>query len=296
MIRRMARMFLGSALLLIGGAASLAQDTPKFKVGDIVEAHSFFFTPPWHKAKVVNVGRDCESYLPYKPYHVVFIEPEEDHGLACVGNDEIRAIEAEKPSADADKTVNQNNPRPVGNGTFRVGDRVDVFAKRRGTIIEAANGRYKIHYDGCEKHWDDWRDRAELRPEATISADAPEIKFLVGKWVMFTPSYPTTVVRGNNVYREYGMGAKAPPLQINADGTYVWYFDFGKPPVKGKWRTDARVEGEKYTAAAEVGIVIKDPSGGEWKVFRRQSTMDKEDHITAQTMCSGQTVIGTRIR
>lgn len=243
---------------------------------------------------MVDVGKDCASYSSYKPYHVVFIEPEEDHDLACVGGDEIRALEAPSSPADNTKPANQNNPQPVGNGRFRVGHRVDVIGKRRGTIIEAANGRYKIHYDGCEAHWDDWRDRADVRPEATISANAPEIKFLVGKWVMFTPSYPNTVVRGDNVYREYGMGAKAPPLQINSNGTYVWYFDYGKPPVKGKWRTDARVEGEKYTTAAEVGIVIKDPNGGEWKVFRRESTRDKEDHITAQTMCSGQTVIGTR--
>lgn len=265
----------GSVLVFVSASASVAQQTPKFTAGDVVEAHSFFFSPPWHKARVVNVGRDCESYLPSKPYHVVFIEPEEDHGLTCVGTDEIRAI---------------------GNGTFRVGDRVDVLAKRRGTIIEAAAGRYKVHYDGCEKHWDDWRDRADLRPEATIAAGAPEIRFLIGRWVMFTPSYPTTVVRGSNVYREYGMGAKAPPLQINGDRTYVWYFDFGAPPVTGKWRTDAKVDGERYTTAAEVGIVIKDPRGGEWKVFRSTSTRDNDDHITAQTMCSGQTVAGTRIR
>src|SRR5437016_3954637 len=97
MLRNLTKTWLASVLLIIGGSFSWAQDTPKFKVGDIVEAHSFFFTPPWHKAKVVGVGKDCESYLPYKPYHVVFIEPDENHGLTCVGNDDIRALEAERP-------------------------------------------------------------------------------------------------------------------------------------------------------------------------------------------------------
>src|SRR5262245_49951402 len=145
MAQNLANTFLASVLLFVSASSSLAQKTPTFKVGDIVEAHSFFFNPPWHKAKVVNVGKDCESYRGYKPYHVVFIEPEEHHGLTCVGDDEIRAIEAANLPANDNRAANQNNPPPVRNGTFKVGDRVDVIGKRRGTIIEAASGRYKIH-------------------------------------------------------------------------------------------------------------------------------------------------------
>ncbi len=306
----------GTGLLLCLGVSFSCAQNGQWKVGDVVEAHSFFFTPPWHKAKIVNMGRDCESYGGRQPYHVVFIDPEENHGLTCVGDDELRPLANQTrntprtttetprtttgtpPSRGSDDSlmgsIFKNKDAKRGGGTFYLGDRVDVYGKRRGTIIEVTGGRYKVHYDGCESHWDDWRDASDLRPEATISANAPEISFLIGKWVMFTPSYPTTVVRGNTVYREYGMGAKAPPLQINANGTYVWYFDYGKPPVKGTWRTDAKVEGERYTTAAQDGIVIKDPTGGDWKVFRRDSTRDSGDHITAQTMCSGTTVIGTR--
>lgn len=292
-------LFAGT-LLFVGALASYAQDAPKFKAGEIVEVHSFFFSPPWHKAKVLNVGTDC----PYAntPYRVKFIgEDAGDHGNPCVGGDDIRALAVEQPPAGDNKQADQNNPPPA-TGAFKVGDRVDVFPRyspdkaQRGTLIEVAGGQYKVHYDGCGAHFDSLRDRDELRPAATISADAPDIRFLSGRWAMFTPSYPNTIVRGDNVYREYGTGAKAPPLQINADGTYVWYDEFGKPPVKGRWTTDAQIEGAKYNTAFTNGVVIKDSQGGLWKVYQRKIEGANEDHITAQTMCSGLTVLGTRIR
>lgn len=291
-----------SILLFIGTSYAFAQ-TAQWKAGDVVEVHSYFFSPPWHKAQILNVNKDCA--YPTQPYRVKFIgEDAGDHGNPCVGPEDIRALAGERPLANDNQTVNKNPTQQTNNGgAFNVGDRVDVipiYSKdkgRRGTIIEvAANGQYKVHKDGCGDHWDSFEDRGALFPAATIDADDAEIKFLIGKWAMFTPSYPNTIVSGNNVYREYGMGAKAPPLQINADGTYVWYFDYGKPPVKGKWATHAKIEGTKYGTEVWNGVIIKDPNGGEWKVYRRKIEGDNQDRITAQTMCSGMTVIGTRAR
>lgn len=271
---------------------------PKFKVGEIVEVHSYFFNPPWHKAKILSFNKECASQ-----YRVQFVgEDAGDHGKPCVGGNDVRALEAEQPPADAgNKPAAGNNPQPAG-GSFKVGDRVDVYASwgkdkaQRGTIIEAADGRYKVHYDGCGTHFDALIDRADLHPSATISTDAGEIKFLFGKWIMFTPSYPNTMISGNTIYREYGLGAKAPPLQINADGTYVWYDEFGKPPARGSWTTDAKIEGAKYNTAFVDGVIIKDSKGGLWKVYRGKLAGDNQDRVTAHTMCSGQTVIGTRAR
>jgi len=289
-----------SGLLFIVAAAALAQET-KFNVGEIVEVHSYFFNPPWHKAKVLNIGTDCQ--YPSAPYRVQFIgEDAGDHGNPCVGGADIRALAAEQPPRETNLPADQNNPQPAAAGAFQLGDRVDVYAANnvdkagRGTIIEVAGGRYKVHYDGCGANFDALVDRSELHPAATISTDAPDIKFLIGAWKMFTPSYPNTVVHGNTVYREYGMGASAPPLRINADGTYVWYDEFNKPPVRGRWTPDAKIEGAKYWTNFANGVVIKDSKGGLWKVYRWKSPRDNEDHVTAQTMCSGQTVDGTRIR
>jgi hypothetical protein len=192
-----------------------------------------------------------------------------------------------------------STPRP---GSLQIGDRVDVYlsgnqeGKNRGTITEINGSLYKVHYDGCSEKADVLENFTLVRPAAVISADAAEIKFLTGVWGMFTPSYPTTVVRGDTVSREYGTGAKAPPLQINGDGTYIWYFDYGRPPVKGRWAPHAKIEGARYGTETANGIIIKDSRGGDWKVYQRKFTADNEDHITAHTMCSGQTVIGTRIR
>jgi hypothetical protein len=144
--------------------------------------------------------------------------------------------------------------------------------------------------------FDEWVDRLAVLEPATISKEAAEIKFLTGKWSMFTPSYANTVIKGENVYRQYGPGAKSPPLEINADGSYVWHFDFSNPPVKGRWITDAKVPGADMGTQSENGILIKDATGQEWKVYRRVVKGDSEDHITVHRMGSGMTDIGTRAK
>jgi hypothetical protein len=214
-----------------------------------------------------------------------------------------QAPQQRAPQQSAQRPAQTTPNRPAGNaGGLNVGDRVDVYltgnqeGKNRGTIVEANGNQYKVHYDGCAARDDVWENATLVHPAATIAANSPDITFLTGKWAMFTPSYPTTVIRGNDVYREYGMGGKAPPLQINGDGTYVWYYNYGKPPVTGRWTSHPKIEGARFGTETENGVIIKDPSGGLWKVYRRKSTSDNDDHITARTMCSAQTVIGTRIR
>lgn len=289
-------------LLFIGASVSFAQNGAKYKVGEVVEAHSYFFNPPWHKAQIVTIGGGCASSD--APYRVHFVgDGAGDHGDPCIGEDEIRALAGEKLPADDAQTVGGNTAQPVNRGGgFNIGDRVDVIYSynkdkgKRGTIVEAAGGRYKVRYDGCEAYRDAFVEPEALHPAATISADALDIKFLIGKWATFTPSYPNTVANSGTIYREYGPGAKAPPLVINADGTYVWYFDYGKPPVRDQWTSHAKIEGTKYGTEMLNGVIIKDPKGAEWKVYRWKPEGEKEDHITAQTMCSGMTVTGTRIQ
>ncbi|PYS74952.1 MAG: hypothetical protein DMF69_00195 [Acidobacteria bacterium] len=119
----MTRIFSASVLLFICAAASLAQDGTKFNVGDTVEAKSYMFNPPWHKAKVISVGQPCYEL---KPYRVQFIGPDAgDHGNPCVGADEIRALETQPAPVAADNTNNavETKTRPNGGGTYNIGDR-----------------------------------------------------------------------------------------------------------------------------------------------------------------------------
>ena len=183
------------------------------------------------------------------------------------------------------------------NVNFSVGSRVDAYyasggPKARATVIEVkGNGRFKVKYDGCADHWDEEVDWSQLKPESVVSANDADINATFGKWAMFVYSYPNTVIHGNGVYREYGTGAKAPPLQINANGTYVWYDEFNKPPVKGSWVTHAKITGVTMGTEANNGIIIKDSHGIFWKIRK-----DRADHIEARQMCSGITEGGSRIK
>jgi hypothetical protein len=76
-----------------------------------------------------------------------------------------------------------------------------------------------------------------VRPAASISANAAEIKFFIGRWAMLA-------------------------LAISDTHGYVW--------------------------GSAKGI--------EWKMYRRKSTSDNNDHITIRTMCSGETQTGTRVQ
>ena len=191
-------------------------------------------------------------------------------------------------------------PSQIAPANLKVGARVDVFlsdnieAKNRGTIVSINGNMVKVHYDGCKVYLDEIIDVSRVRPAAALSPKSPEVAFFRGSWLMFTPGYPTTLVKGDSLYREYGVGAKAPPLVIKADGTYVWYFSFGKAPVKGRWTPHAKIVGARFGTETVDGVIIKDPSGNEWKVSKTVSTRDTADHLTARLMCSGETVMGTR--
>jgi hypothetical protein len=268
---------------------SWAQTNLRFKAGDAVEAHSWAWggSTGWGKATVKEVDSSGQHIGPY------MVEFEGNHATQWLSEQEVRSR--------AGQTGGGTSVAGTGS-TFHQGSRVDVYlsdgkeGKNRGTVIAVGDGKYKVHYDGCKAHWDEWVDRSQVRGAASVSTSAPEIKYLVGSWRMFTPSYPTTVVHGNTVYREYGTGAKAPPLRINANGTYVWYFSYGKPPVKGKWSTHAKIAGARTGTETVNGILIHDPTGALWKVYKEKSLVDKQDRVTIRLMCSGETMTGTRIR
>jgi hypothetical protein len=113
----------------------------------------------------------------------------------------------------------------------------------------------------------------------------------VGKWSMFIAGAPTTVRKGNDLYREYSTGAKAPPLEVRADGTYSWIENFNQAPVKGRWTPSARIADAGIGAEKYNGIVLNDRAGNPWKLYRRNA-----DQMEMRLVCSGQTQMGTRIR
>ena len=269
------------ALLAATVPFALAAGGPKWKVGDHVEAYDLY-TNTWEKGTVQDVLDNRSSGAGFS-YHVKL-----DHkpsgsqiDILLVREDQIRAIGGAKRK-------------------FAVGALVDVYdssgkGKDRGTVIAVgADGRYRVHYPGCSAKFDEWVDSQSLKPAAKISASSAPIRFLVGKWLLFTPSYPVTIIRNDEILREYGTGALAPPLLIKGNGTYVWYYAYKKPPVKGKWRTDAKVPGARVGTGTEDGILIDDPSRRPWKVYRWRSP-DGKQRIITRLMCFGVTNTGTRL-
>lgn len=286
MLQKFAKIFLASVLLLVSASISFAQSQAQWKVGDKVEILNL--SKEWVPGTVIGTV-DSDGKLMYR------VQLDDPNAPSVYFNhtpaSDIRARgnqNAENPTQKPD----DGNPQMTRNGgAFTVGDRVDTFydekrGHNRGTVIEVGNRKYKVHYNGCTKTFDEWVDASLVRPAATISADAPEIKFLSGRW-------RTTVAAVGGNYMVWG---KTPGIQINADGSYLWYQSDGKPPVKGRWTTDAKVPGLVEGTPKFDGIIVKDAEGNEWKAFKWTVKDDTQDGIEIDRMCLGLSEVGTRVR
>lgn len=273
------------AAVLVGSAvtAAGAQAPAKFQAGQRVETKTY--------------GTDGK----YQPGTITQVDDERASG----GNLKyLIHLDAPSPQSGAqDVSAFENEVRLLLAFTpFKAGSVVDVYSspgvgQDRGIVRSLLpDGRYKIHFPGCSSKFDELVDHALVLPQRRLSRSSSQVRFLVGKWIMFTPSYPNTVVHDGGVYRQYGTGARTPPLTIKSDGRFVWYFDFGRKPVRGRWTTDARIPGADAGVATVDGVVIKDPQGRPWKVYKRAAHGDHKSHITAQRLCSGITDIGTKAR
>lgn len=266
-------------VILICVCASMSFAQTDYKVGDTIYVNAF------------NAGCVKATVKQTDPKYYVHIE----EGSY---KDKETFYNASRIADCPQKTVETQNQlpekkQPANNqGNMKVGDRVDVYlsgnqeGKNRGTIIDLGDNQVKVRYDGCSEKQDVWENFVLVHPETIISAEDPEIKFFKGKWSMTTVGMSSEAIAWG----------KSAGIQINSDGTYLWYQDGGKPPVKGKWQAHAKIDGTRFGTEKQNGILISDAKGYTWKIYRRRSTIDNDDHITAQLMCSGETKMGTRVR
>lgn len=284
MLQKFARIFLVCALLFVIALVSFAQDQAQWKVGDKVEIRNL--SKEWVPGTIIGTVDENGKLL----YRVQL----DDANAPNVYFNHTHPADI-RPRGGGQPVVNQpvaDNPQmPNVGGAFKVGDRVDTFydenrGHNRGTVIEVGNRKYKVHYTGCTKTFDEWVDASLVQAAATISADAPEIKFLFGRW-------RTTVVAVGGNYVVWG---KTPGIQINADGTYIWYQTSGNPPVKGKWTTDAKVPKLDAGTPKFDGVIVKDAEGNEWKAFKWVVKGNTQDGIEIDRMCLGLSEVGTRVR
>ncbi len=268
-------------MLVIFNFAVVAQ--AQWKVGDKVEIPNL--SKDWKPGTIIGVLKEGGTLY----YRVQLDDPNApnvyfNHTLPS----DVRSRDGQNPKKPTEDLTTTGRPKTTV-GTFAVGDQVDTFydlnrGHNRGTIIETGNRRYKVHYTGCAKIWDEWVDSSLVQAPATISPNAPEIKYLFGKWRL------TEVAVGGN----FVAWGKAPGLQINADGTYIWFQGAGAAAIKGKWITDAKVPKLNEGTPKFDGVIVKDEVGQEWKAFHWIVKGGMKDLIEIDRMCLGLSQVGSR--
>ena len=276
-------VLLALMMLLVFNFVAVAQ--AQWKVGDKVEIPNL--SKEWKPGTIIGILNEGGTLY----YRVQLDDPNApnvyfNHTLPT----DVRARGGQNTEIAPNMPVDAGGPKPIPGGAFKVGDKVDTFydqnrGHNRGTIIETGDRRYKVHYTGCAKTWDEWVDSSLVQPPATIAADASEIKYLFGRWRL------TEVAVGGN----FVAWGQAPGIQISADGTYIWYQAAGQRPVKGQWVTDAKVPKLNEGTPKFDGVIVKDEVGQEWKAFRFVVKGGTKDLIEIDRMCLGVSQVGSRL-
>lgn len=144
--------FLRGLALFVGLVAMLS--AAEFKVGDAIEALSY---GTWSKGKVIEVG-EGKWKVTYDGYSASWDE--------WVGPDKIRAVGA-VVAASVPKATG-----PAVRGQWRAGDRVEGLSYGSwypATVLEAGEGKWKVHYDGYGSGSDEWLEAEKIRPLRTAA-------------------------------------------------------------------------------------------------------------------------------
>jgi hypothetical protein len=179
----------------------------------------------------------------------------------------------------------------------RVGMHVDrVSPLNRGAKIvafDAAKGTYQVKSDADGLL--DWVPAYKLRTSCKgAEAAAVTQSYFIGRWSLFsgpTAHHQTIDSKG---YLVVGPGAHVPPLQINADGSYIWTLD-SKTTIRGKWRAMADNELRSGTKPPAI-LLVNAESGKNWEVWKTGTNAgNNRDAISVERMDLGLSYQGTRI-
>src|SRR5262249_28419035 len=101
--------------------------------------------------------------------------------------------------------------------------------------------------------------------------------------------------RGADRYLVVGPGGKAPPLRVNADGTYVWTLD-SKTEIRGRWRKLAPNELKSGTRPPAI-LLTQGESGQDWEMWIPPPVgeADTRDRAKVEGMKIGTSYRATRL-
>ena len=182
----------------------------------------------------------------------------------------------------------------------KIGDVVRAGALNYDAKImefDAAKGLYKVVYVTGYKGDVEW-----LAPKSLKTCTAPEIaavkqEWFAGQWELFTGgggAYVKSQTTGDWKAKALDV-AKAPPLVILQDGTYVWKIDSTRT-ARGQWRLALQNELKYgYEKLGTAIILLKGEDDKDWLVTRElTSTNDGRDRILIERKDLGLTYRGNR--
>ena len=164
-----------------------------------------------------------------------------------------------------------------------------------GTIVavDMKKGTYQIksESDGLL----DWYPASKLSHFCKgAEASAVTESYFTGTWNLFVGPTAHHEDYGSTRYLVVGPGAKAPPLVINANGTYIWRIDSQKT-VTGKWRKLADTEMRSGTKSPAI-LLMKGEDGKDWQVSNAGvNAGSNKDRISIDRMDLGLSYQGTRM-
>jgi hypothetical protein len=136
-------------LALAAWAFSLATPALAQPVCSVGDKAQVLWKGAWYGARVQRVNEEqTKCYIRYDGYGSEWDE--------WVMGDRIKVVQSAAGGGAASTPV----------AGWRVGDDVMVYWKGQwypASVIAASPGRWKIHYDGYAKSWDEWVDSGRIR-------------------------------------------------------------------------------------------------------------------------------------
>lgn len=179
----------------------------------------------------------------------------------------------------------------------RVGMHVPIVSPLNyaATILafDAVKGSYQVKSDADGLV--DWVPARNLR-YSCVGAEAAVVtqSYFIGRWSLFLGPTAHHEIIDSKGYLVVGSGAHVPPLQINADGSYVWVID-SRTTIRGKWRAMLQDELRSGTRLPAV-LLVNGEGGKNWEVWRTGvNAGNNRDAIAVERMDLGESYQGTRL-
>jgi hypothetical protein len=164
---------------------------------------------------------------------------------------------------------------------------------------DPARGLYRVVFVTGYPGDEEWLVASDLKSCAGVPPPPVSLSFFAGTWDMFTGGGGAWQRKdaGSDWHIRALEGAKAPPLTIQADGSYTWVID-SQTTVSGQWHPAAAGELKYgYDKRGTTILLVAGEDGKDWLVSRDTTgTDDGRDRVLIERRDLGLTYRASRIR